>query len=81
MNDIWKNYPRLDYQITPQKVSFSKNYAQVLCEEVINGTVSGSSFFNGEGIIQAKAQTIYYLKKVVLIGLLQELMFLMKQAL
>ncbi len=63
LNDIWKNYPRLEYQIIPKKVSFSKNYAQVLCEEVINGTVSGSSFFNGEGVIQAKAQTIYYLKK------------------
>lgn len=63
LKDIWKNYQSLDYKITPLKISFSKNYAQVLCDEVINGNVSNSSVFNGNGVIQSKAQTIYYLKK------------------
>ena len=63
IKDIWKNYPRLDYKLTPLKINFSKNYAQVLCDEIVNGSVSNSSVFNGDGIIESKAQTIYYLKK------------------
>ncbi len=63
LNDTWKNYPSLEYQITPLKIKFSKNYAQVLCDEVVTGTVANSSFFKGEGIVQSKAQTIYHFKK------------------
>ena len=63
LNGIWQDYPKLEYTIVPVKINFSKNYAEVLCNESINGTVSKNAFWDGEGIIESKAQTIYYLKK------------------